>query len=242
MSIGGLPFKSRCDRFPNSVTKLDTLEASVGQDLEKGKVGRPARTSRQEILEEATELLRHEGFRAFSMRRLARRLGTAPTAIYTFYEGKDELLQALAESALAELWVDCDEVSDWEQGLRTWMLDFRAKLLEARWLEDLIALSCSSPALLSGVARLAQLLERAGLSRRYAALMAQNLLWTVLGFVLLELGAEQPDIALGIKQAQRQVGHEQLTEHLALDNYDSLYEISIESAIAGVAKRADQGI
>lgn len=214
---------------------------AVSEGQAKRKVGRPPRSSAGEILAEAEALLREEGFRAFSMRRLAARLGTAPTAIYTFYEGKDDLLQALAETALADLWQDFNDADAWETSLRAWMVGVRQSLLDVRWLGDLIAAGCTSPSFLSGLAELAALLRRAGLSTSDAALTAQNLLWTVLGFVTLQIGAEQPDLAEAIKEAPLRPGFEELTQHLALEQYDALYAITVDSAIAGVKQRIARG-
>jgi len=216
--------------------RLELTFCSIVTKLQ-AKVGRPPRTSPEEILEEAEALLREEGFRGFSMRQLATRLGTAPTAIYTFYEGKDELLQALAQKALEDLWVQYEEGAHWEKSLHHWMMRFRSALLEVKWLGDLIAVSCSSPSLLSGLAQLAGLLERAGLSKPDAALTAQSLLWTVLGFVTLEINAEQPELADAILDAPLREGFEDLTAHLALGNYDELYAVTVENAVAGIAGR-----
>ena len=171
------------------------------------------------------------------MRALAGRLGTAPTAVYTFFDGKDALLQELAETELADLWVDCDPAIDWEEALGGWMRNFRKALLKSKWLEDLIALTCSSPAVLSGVEQVAKVLERAGLSRAKSALTAQNLLWTVLGFVMMEIDAGQPELAARVREAQRTPGFRAFTKHLAVDKFDSLYEITVENALAGVTSQ-----
>ena len=212
----------------------------MSQGSDKAKVGRPPRTSPEEILEETEALLREEGFRGFSMRQLATRLGTAPTAIYTFYEGKDELFQALAHKALEDLWIECKEGADWEESLRQWMMGFRSALLDVKWLGDLISVSGSSPSLLSRLAQLARLVEQAGLSKPDAALTAQSLLWTVLGFVTLEINAEQPELVGTTMDAPLRAGFEDLTRHLALGEYDDLYALTVENAVAGIAQRAGQ--
>lgn len=66
----------------------------------------------------------------------------------------------------------------------------------------------------------------------------QRLLWTVLGFVTLEINAEQPDMAARITDAPLRAGFESLTRHLALGEYDELYAVTVENTIAGVARRA----
>ncbi|HNY64873.1 MAG TPA: TetR/AcrR family transcriptional regulator [Deltaproteobacteria bacterium] len=46
---------------------------------------------REKILEEALTLISEHGFTAFSMRKLASRLGLSATTIYNYYSSKDEL-------------------------------------------------------------------------------------------------------------------------------------------------------
>lgn len=57
--------------------------------------GRPPRMSRDKIVATASEILTHEGYANFSMRRLAARLGASPMGIYYYFDSKDELLDFL---------------------------------------------------------------------------------------------------------------------------------------------------
>jgi AcrR family transcriptional regulator len=63
------------------------------------------RLSRARILDAARELVQREGLDALSMRRLAQRLDVWPMSIYTYFRDKDELLDALADSAAESLTV-----------------------------------------------------------------------------------------------------------------------------------------
>ncbi|MFI9718957.1 TetR/AcrR family transcriptional regulator [Streptomyces sp. NPDC052396] len=58
--------------------------------------------SREEILRAAARLVREEGPRALTMRRLAAELGTAVTAIYWHVGNREALLDALVERTLRE--------------------------------------------------------------------------------------------------------------------------------------------
>ncbi|MCS3779439.1 TetR/AcrR family transcriptional regulator [Tsukamurella ocularis] len=51
--------------------------------------------SRDKIVATAIEILTHEGYANFSMRRLAARLGSSPMGIYYYFDSKDELLDYL---------------------------------------------------------------------------------------------------------------------------------------------------
>jgi AcrR family transcriptional regulator len=56
--------------------------------------------SRERILDAARELVAQEGMTALSMRRLAQELDVWPMSVYRYFEDKDELLDALAASAV----------------------------------------------------------------------------------------------------------------------------------------------
>lgn len=59
---------------------------------------RQRRYSRDEIVDAAKDLLREEGRVAFSTRKLATRVGLSVMGIYTYFESKDDILDAVAES------------------------------------------------------------------------------------------------------------------------------------------------
>ncbi|WP_233223810.1 TetR/AcrR family transcriptional regulator C-terminal domain-containing protein [Amycolatopsis sp. CA-128772] len=72
-----------------------------------GRRGRPPREagslSRERILREALALVDEEGLDAVSMRKLARRLGVDPMSLYNHVDGKDALLDGIAEVLLAAI-------------------------------------------------------------------------------------------------------------------------------------------
>ena len=69
--------------------------------------GRPPKEagglSRERILREALSLIDEEGLEAVSMRKLARRLGVDPMSLYNHVDGKDALLDGVAEALLAAI-------------------------------------------------------------------------------------------------------------------------------------------
>ncbi|SEF20314.1 DNA-binding transcriptional regulator, AcrR family [Amycolatopsis pretoriensis] len=72
-----------------------------------GRRGRPPKEagglSRERILREALGLVDEEGLEAVSMRKLARRLGVDPMSLYNHVDGKDALLDGVAEVLLAAI-------------------------------------------------------------------------------------------------------------------------------------------
>jgi AcrR family transcriptional regulator len=59
---------------------------------------RQRRHSREEIVEAAKDLLREEGRDAFSTRKLAARVGLSVMGIYTYFDSKEDILDAVADS------------------------------------------------------------------------------------------------------------------------------------------------
>lgn len=61
----------------------------------KGGSERPARDTRQRILDVALDLFIAEGFERASLRQIAERVGLTKAALYYYFESKDALLMAL---------------------------------------------------------------------------------------------------------------------------------------------------
>jgi AcrR family transcriptional regulator len=63
----------------------------------------PKRSLRHDILSAARQMFADEGFEHVSMRRLAHRIGTSPTALYLHFASKDDLFRAICEETFAKL-------------------------------------------------------------------------------------------------------------------------------------------
>lgn len=101
--------------------------------------------SAAEILEGAYELASEESLDALSMPRLAQRLDVGVTSIYWYFRSKDELLDTLAERAMAEFdrRTDIPEDLPWDEYLRTYFRHQRRMFREHELLCDLIVLRSS---------------------------------------------------------------------------------------------------
>ncbi|MAW59203.1 MAG: TetR family transcriptional regulator [Planctomycetes bacterium] len=64
---------------------------------------KPSKELRASILDEARQTLVAEGYRALSMRRIARAVGCTATSIYLHFRDKDDLLHALIHEGLERL-------------------------------------------------------------------------------------------------------------------------------------------
>ena len=61
-------------------------------------------TIKENILEQALDLMNRHGFYGFSMRKLGSRLGVSAKTIYNYYQNKDELYLAILTRGFSELY------------------------------------------------------------------------------------------------------------------------------------------
>jgi AcrR family transcriptional regulator len=64
---------------------------------------RPARLSRDAILDEARTMIVARGIDEFSLRKLAGRLGVTAPSLYRFFDSKDAIVAAIADAEFAQL-------------------------------------------------------------------------------------------------------------------------------------------
>jgi AcrR family transcriptional regulator len=107
---------------------FDVAPRDTGQD----ELGVRAPLTRERIIVAALDLIGHEGLAACNMRRLAADLGVAPMSIYYHVPSKSDLLEAVADRALADIrWPD--EALAWEDAVR--MAAFEARRVARRYPE-----------------------------------------------------------------------------------------------------------
>ena len=127
-------------------------------------IGRPALTSRSEIIEAARHLLQTEGVDALSVRNVASAVNTAASTIYNYFGSKQGLLRELADAMLSEARPQVSQDQDPVDALRQWMYDYRSLLRKTPELIILANLSGPVPSVFAIGHDLVTLLERAGLS------------------------------------------------------------------------------
>lgn len=74
---------------------------------------------REQIVKAGLELTRRHGLGGMSMRKLGQELGVTSMAIYWYFSGRDELVEAITDSVLAEVELPGDDVElVWDEKLR----------------------------------------------------------------------------------------------------------------------------
>lgn len=88
--------------------------------LRRKAAGRPARLSREIILNAALELLDEVGFDNFSITKLARRLGGSVMSLYTYFPSRDALLDAVAERIFTHFKAPQPQ-EEWQRFVMAWL-------------------------------------------------------------------------------------------------------------------------
>jgi AcrR family transcriptional regulator len=189
--------------------------------------------------------VQRDGREALTMRAVADELGTGPMSLYTHLRGKDDLLEGVATLAFDRLEVKLGAEGTWQERLSAWMHSMREQLLEYPELMELFGRQQhGSPLLLRTCSTVAGILAEAGMEIPAAAEAAQGLIWSVLGFTLLDSGStraaasEAPEVqhamALSSLSDEERASIEPFLPHLATRRFDSLYDSLVRRLIAGI--------
>src|SRR5947207_7358841 len=74
--------------------------------------------SREKIIDAGLQLVDDAGPQGMTMRRLAQRLDVTATALYHYFQDRDELLEAIVDHVSARIVADAESTGDWAGQLR----------------------------------------------------------------------------------------------------------------------------
>jgi AcrR family transcriptional regulator len=220
----------------NSIAKTVLAPAKRGQ------------LSRSRILAAALKLVDQDGLDALTMRRLADRLKVDPMSIYNYLDGKDVLLDGLAEA----LWEKVElpsETADWKQALRSFAVRLRGLAHAHPQAYGLLCRACLTEPALRTMDIILTALERAGLDRPRAAEMLRTLFSYAVGYGLLELSAAPPTGSTDVERlvnltrtvARDAPAHLVEVARLIADcDMDYQFELGLDLILAGLERRLKQ--
>jgi AcrR family transcriptional regulator len=203
--------------------------------------GRPARLSREAILDAARALLEREPREPLSAARIAAEVGAVPAALYRHFASLDELIDGVLGKVLGAVELDIRRRAAWPEQIRDWMTSLRDHLLRYPAVLPLIGRrGRTSPAWLDVAAVQIGILERAGLS---GAQLARAHLWiieTTLGVVMQEASLSLPDqienarASLGEMSAEGRAHLAPLVRHFAKLDGDAFFAFVADRTIAAL--------
>jgi AcrR family transcriptional regulator len=205
------------------------------------KRGRPARLSRESILEAALALLEADGRVPLTLARIAEQVDAVPAALYRHFEDLDDLLDGVLGAVLGAVELEIRSRAGWPEQVRDWMTSLRSHLLRFPAVLRLIGRrGRTSPAWLDAVAVLIAILERAGLR---GAQLAYTHLWiteTTIALVIQEVSLSLPDQIRGARASLAEMSDEgrqtfaPLMPHLVALKADELFQFIADRTIAAV--------
>lgn len=204
--------------------------------------------SAERIVTAALDLLDQGGVEAFSVRSLAKGLGVAPMTLYTYFRGKDELLDAVRDHALGHAALTT-AYGGWQHQVRTISRRLRGQILEHPCLTALLQQRpLAGPESAESAESLLRALVEAGFNEENAARAYTTLLGFVVGVTTLEVRLLEEN-----RDPERREKVREIMSGLPSDRYptlvahtpalrqtvggDTQFEFGLDLMIAGLEQR-----
>ena len=204
--------------------------------------GRPARLSREAIVEAALALLEREPRDPLTVARIAAEVDAVPAALYRHFASLDDLLDAVLGRVLGAAPLEIRRRAGWQEQVRDWMSSVRAHLL--RYPAALTLLGRrgrTSPPWLDAMAELIAILERGGLR---GATLARAHIWiaeTTIGLAMQEASLSLPEQIEGARASLAEMSESgrarlaPLVPHLAKLDGDTFFAFAADRTLAALA-------
>jgi len=149
--------------------------------------------SREVLIRTALKIVDRDGLDALSMRKLGAELGVDPMAAYRHLPNKEALLDGVIEAVSAETSIDIDTTLPWQGQLRQLIeANLQSMLAHPNVLPLLAQRPLTTPGSLGIVERSFQIMDRAGIPLREAAL-AINVMGLLTVSLAVAMSASQND-------------------------------------------------
>ncbi|WP_406635934.1 TetR/AcrR family transcriptional regulator [Amycolatopsis sp. WGS_07] len=199
-----------------------------------------AATRAERAVREALDLVDAGGLESLTMRQLADRLGLHLPAIYRLFDGKDALIDEMAEAILAGAVENLPaEDAGWESRVRSLATGLRSALLAYRDGARIVGGNYAAKrSNLTYVDTLLGCMLASGLPRKHAFWASSAVFCYVLGEALEEQGAtgDEIEVLKGVLGA-RQYPHLESGPVESLLDFDERFEFGLDLLLAGVRVR-----
>lgn len=207
--------------------------------LPRARRGRPPKTSLDELVDKAIEMLSAEPEKPLSLNALAKAVGITPMAIYRYAADRDELLHEVANRLLQDLKpVIPDE--PWPEQLRYWAFATRDYFLSNPALFTIIGWQQHiASAWLSQLAILARILQQSGLTGMALADAVQWVSHTVMGSIYMEIASKRSGSKVALSDIHKLPEDdaalvEDLMQHLWRKNARAVFTDCVERILANL--------
>lgn len=232
-------------------TQMAPTENEPATPPRRGRPRKGAGTlTRTAIVEAAIAVIDDEGAEGVSMRTVARHLGVDAKSLYNYVDGKDNLLDAVAEHILVNVALP-EPTGSLDTDLRAIGRTFRAgTLAHPRAGALVLTRQLASAAGLQPVDRVLSVLRTAGCPPDEAVHLLRTLLATVIGTLLREVaagptfGAVGPEAEGKRRRDLEASGLPTLVEaapYLAQFSHDDEFEYALDLIVTAVTWKANEG-
>jgi TetR/AcrR family transcriptional regulator, tetracycline repressor protein len=184
--------------------------------------------SRAAVAEHALKLADTEGLDAVTIRRLAKELGVTPMALYWHFNNKEELLQGIADHALADVKATRKLDDPWQRQLRAMVEALVAVMREHPCLPDLFQSMHSDLQPVASFTRATndalELLARGGFELEQGYWIASYLLQGAIGLVATQPGC--PPTVAPEEEAEWRRQKRLSMEQLSSDEYPLIVRLA----------------
>ena len=157
--------------------------------------GRPAKTSREDIINAACAQLKTAPFEELSLSALARSLGLSPMALYRYFNDKNELQQAIAERLMASVALELIDGDTWQQRLQSWATGLREEFFKNPQLMQYMGWRGHiASAWIKQLIQLANLLKDAGVSETQLPMALKWISSSVIGLIMISVIRQRQDV------------------------------------------------
>lgn len=173
------------------------------------------------VVETAARIMARDGYEALSLRRLGAELKVNSASLYHHFEGKDDILRAVARAALKAILLPPPS-EDWRGWIGQAAVGFRHLLIDRPYLVPLM-LGQPRPRTLA-IAVTDERLAQAGVSPAMRAEFLQALDMTVIGSALVAIASAKAAAARGEAERPPAIDHDELlrtTIGMLLDRFVS---------------------
>ena len=221
-------------------------QAAARRGVKRGR-GRPARLSREAIVDAGLALLEASPDEPLTLLRVAREVDAVPAALYRHVGSLDELLDGVLARVMEGVRFEIRRRASWRSQVRDWMSCMRAHLLRYPGVVRLIGRrGRTSPAWFDAMSALIDILSDAGLR---GAVLARAYLWvaeTTMGVVVNEASVPFEEqiaaagAALGSMSEPARARHAPLLTHLSAIDADAFFELVADRTIAAIADSVEK--
>lgn len=203
--------------------------------------GRPARLSREAILEAGLAVLEREPRQPLTLARIAAEVEAVPAALYRHFASADDLLDGVLGQVLGAVELEIRRRARWPEQIRDWVTSLRDHLLRYPAALPLLGRrGRTSPAWLDAASVQIEILERSGLR---GAKLARAHLWiteTTIAMVMQEATLSLPEQIRGARASLKRMSGEgrallsPLMPYLEALDADAMFEFVADRTIAAL--------